>query len=83
MEDNSTFFTVTTVTGSASTISIFCPSRLLTVNVWPDSPTIVPRMRVGGAVCAMADPATQSASAAAASDLNIKIVLLRFWYGLR
>src|SRR5579872_5655868 len=50
-------FTVVTVNGSFSETSTFGPSRVLTVSVWPFRAAMVPRIRVGGAVCAIATDA--------------------------
>src|SRR5215470_12055818 len=64
MSARSNFFTVATVSGSFSATSTLEPSRVVIESVLPSSPAIVPRMRVGGAVCANAAVADRHAASA-------------------
>src|ERR1700761_7280067 len=67
-------FTVRTVSGSFRMTFAFDPSRVLTVRVCPVSATMVPRMRVGGAVWATAVTVSQQ-TASPSDNRRIDITL--------
>src|SRR5271157_1352146 len=73
MSASSTFFTADTVSGSFSTTSTLVPSRVLMLRLWPSSAAMEPRIRGGGAFCALAVAHRQAASASGIRRANIVV----------